>query len=228
MCDAVSHPTPYKWYNISIYSFSLKGSFMGGIGSGRRFQNRRGPSLEEIPHLDVRALKRGGLFDQSSSNGTIKWTNIGLTECALEYAYADSTLSISYAVKTLQTASETVSEHIFIDRTTCNYGGTRTWFSCPNCNARKAILYCASKRFLCRQCYGLNYSSQNEVYADRMIRKARKLRSKMGASMDLQQPISERPHGMYRATFERLIQKDQDNVRRVVGAYSQRLMSRPN
>jgi hypothetical protein len=89
-------------------------------------------------------------------------------------------------------------------------------------------LYCASKRFLCRQCYGLNYSSQNEVYADRMIRKARKLRSKLGASMDLQRPISERPHGMYRATFERLIKQDQDNVGRVVGAYSQRLMSRPN
>jgi hypothetical protein len=201
---------------------------MGGIGSGRRFQNRRGPNLEEVPQLDVRVLKRNGLFDLSASNGSIKWTNPGLSECALEYTYKDSTLGISYAVKTPQKASETVLEHIFIDRTTCNYGGTRTWFSCPACNARKAILYCASKRFLCRQCYGLNYSSQNEVYADRMIRKARKLRSKLGASMDLQRPISERPHGMYRATFERLIKQDQDNVRRVVGAYSQRLMSRPN
>lgn len=201
---------------------------MGGIGSGRRFQNRRGPNLEEVPQLDVRVLKRNGLFNLSASNGSIKWTNLGLSECALEYTYKDSTLGISYAVKTPQKASEAVSEHIFIVRTTCNYGGTRTWFSCPACNARKAILYCASKRFLCRQCYGLNYSSQNEVYADRMIRKARKLRAKLGASMDLQQPISDRPHRMYRATFERLIKQDQDNVRRVVGAYSQRLMSRPN
>ena len=200
---------------------------MGGIGSGRRFQNRRGPSLEEVPQLDVRALKRSGLFDQSTSNGSINWTNQGLAECAMAYIYADSTLSISYAVKTPHAAPETASEHIFIDRTTCNYGGTRTWFSCPNCNARKAILYCASKRFLCRQCYGLSYSCQNEVNADRMIRKARKLRSKLGASMDLQRPISARPHGMYRTTFERLVRQDQDNVRRVVGAYSQRLMSRP-
>ena len=194
---------------------------MGGIGSGRRFQNRRGPNLEEVPQLDVRALKRSGLFDKSTSNGSIKWTNAGLTECALEYTYKDSTLGISYAVKTPQTDYTTVSESIFIDHTVCNYGGTRTWFSCPNCNARKAILYCASKRFLCRQCYRLNYSCQNEVYADRMIRKARKLRSKLGASMDLQLPISERPHGMYRTTFERLIKQDQDNVRHVIGAYSQ-------
>ncbi len=79
---------------------------MGGIGSGRRFQNRRGPNLEDVPQLDVRALKRGGLFDNSASNGSIKWTNTGLSECALEYAYADSTLSISYAVKASQTVSE--------------------------------------------------------------------------------------------------------------------------
>ena len=196
---------------------------MGGIGSGRRFQNRRGPRLEEVPQLDVRALKRSGLFQQSTSNGSIRWANPGLAECAIEYTYADSTLSISYAVRTPHTASEAISEHIFIDRTVCHYGGTRTWFSCPNCNARKAILYCAAKRFLCRQCYGLTYSSQNEVYADRMIRKARKLRSKLGASMNLRLPISERPYGMYRTTFERLVKQDQDNVRHVIGAYSQKL-----
>jgi len=201
---------------------------MGGIGSGRRFQNRRGPNLEEVPQLDVRALKRGGLFDQSTSNGSITWTNPGLPEAALEYAYADSTLCITYAVKALHTASSVVSQRIFIDRTTCNYGGTRAWFSCPACGARKAILYCASKWFLCRQCYGLNYTCQNEVYADRMIRKARKLRAKLGASMDLQRPMYERPHGMYRTTFERLIRQDQANIKNVVGAYSQRLLSKPN
>ena len=84
---------------------------MGGIGSGRRFQNRRGPNLEEVPQLDIRVLKRNGLFDLSASNGSIKWTNTGLSECALEYTYKD--LGISYAVKTPQAASETVSEHIF-------------------------------------------------------------------------------------------------------------------
>jgi hypothetical protein len=93
-----------------------------------------------------------------TSNGSIKWTSSGLSECTLEHTYKDSTFGISYAVKTPQAASETVSEHIFIDRTTCKYGGTRTWFSCPACNTRKAILYCVSKRFLCHQCYGLNYS----------------------------------------------------------------------
>ena len=84
---------------------------MGGIGSGRRFQNRRGPNLEEVPQLDVRVLKRNGLFDLSTSHGSIKWTNIGLSECAVEYTYKDATLGISYAVKTPQTAS-TQSYHL--------------------------------------------------------------------------------------------------------------------
>ena len=70
---------------------------MGGIGSGRRFQNRRGPNLEEVPQLDIRVLKRNGLFDLSTSNGSIKWTNLGLSECALEYTYKASTFSIYWA-----------------------------------------------------------------------------------------------------------------------------------
>jgi hypothetical protein len=65
--------------------------FMGGVGSGRRFQNRRGPNLEEVPQLDIRVLKRIELFDLSVSSGSIKWTNLGLSECALEYTYKDST-----------------------------------------------------------------------------------------------------------------------------------------
>jgi hypothetical protein len=60
---------------------------MGGIGSGRRFQNRRGPNLEEVSQLDIRMLKGKGLFDLSASNGSIKWTNPGLSECAVEYTY---------------------------------------------------------------------------------------------------------------------------------------------
>jgi hypothetical protein len=79
---------------------------MGGIGSGRRFQNRRGPSLEEVPQLDVRVLKRTGLFDLSASNGSIKWTDPGLSGYALEYTYKDSTLGISYPVKDSPAASQ--------------------------------------------------------------------------------------------------------------------------
>ena len=40
------------------------------IVTQRRFQNRRGPRLEEVPQLDVRVLKRIELFDLSVSSGS--------------------------------------------------------------------------------------------------------------------------------------------------------------
>ena len=42
---------------------------MGGIGSGRRFQNRQSPNLKVVPNLDARVLKRNGLFYLNASNG---------------------------------------------------------------------------------------------------------------------------------------------------------------
>ena len=64
---------------------------MGAIVTQRRFQNRRGPRLEEVPQLDVRVLKRIELFDLSASNGSIKWASLSLSEYALEQTYKDST-----------------------------------------------------------------------------------------------------------------------------------------
>ena len=43
-------------------------------------RNNPGPNLEEVPQLDVRVLKRNGLFDLSALNGSIKWTNLGLSD----------------------------------------------------------------------------------------------------------------------------------------------------
>ncbi len=42
--------------------------------------------------------------------------------------------------------------------TSCNFGGERTWFLCPRCDRRRAVLY-AYPGFLCRTCNGLTYSS---------------------------------------------------------------------
>ena len=45
--------------------------------------------------------------------------------------------------------------------------------------------------------------------ANRLIRKARKIRALVGASDDLQEPIWRKPKGMHRKTFDRLSRKDQ-------------------
>ncbi|MCD6296732.1 MAG: hypothetical protein J7M30_06220 [Deltaproteobacteria bacterium] len=39
-------------------------------------------------------------------------------------------------------------EQISFDRAPCNYGGFRTWFLCPHCRRRVALIYGAGKYFL--------------------------------------------------------------------------------
>ena len=55
----------------------------------------------------------------------------------------------------------------------------------PRCGRHVAVLYGLGLRFLCRHCYQLSYSSQQENASDRMMRKARKIRERLGASDSL-------------------------------------------
>jgi hypothetical protein len=70
-----------------------------------------------------------------------------------------------------------------------------------------AVLYGESVRFLCRHCYKLPYTSQCEDRIDRMIRKREKIRRRLrldgGAG-----PGYERPKGMHRSTYERLMKEE--------------------
>jgi len=99
---------------------------------------------------------------------------------------------------------EDVEQRIIFDRTSCNYGATRTWFLCPRCETRVAVLYGAGKLFLCRHCYDLTYRSQQEGVVDRMMRKQWKIRERLGASDALVDPILFKPKGMHQKTFDRL------------------------
>jgi len=99
---------------------------------------------------------------------------------------------------------ETVEQAISFDRTPCNYGGHRMWFRCPRCWKRVALVYGTGKYFLCRHCYDLAYSSQQESLPDRLMRKARKIRTRLGASDILMDPILFKPKNMHQKTFDRL------------------------
>lgn len=51
------------------------------------------------------------------------------------------------------------TQNVLINQTKCNYGGTRKWFICPNCNRRVGTLYRkpVSSHFYCRNCQNLTY-----------------------------------------------------------------------
>jgi hypothetical protein len=99
---------------------------------------------------------------------------------------------------------EDVEQSIYFDRTPCNYGGFRTWFLCPHCTRRVALIYGAGKCLLCRHCYDLTYANEQENRADRLMRKARKIRERLGLGDDLTEPILFKPKNMHQKTFDRL------------------------
>jgi hypothetical protein len=98
-----------------------------------------------------------------------------------------------------------VRQVVPIVQTKCGFGGMRPWFRCPGCGRRAAKLYlgdCAP--FLCRLCRRLAYASQSASPANRAIRKARKLRVRLGGSANLLDPLPGRPRRMHRRTYGRL------------------------
>jgi hypothetical protein len=70
-----------------------------------------------------------------------------------------------------------------------------------------AILYGPGKYFLCRHCYDLRYESQREDKKDRALRRAQKVRQRLGGSANILESFPERPKGMHHDTYMRLFRE---------------------
>ena len=103
-----------------------------------------------------------------------------------------------------------MAEIVGIVRAPCRYGGVRPYFICPGvvngvaCGRRVAKLHCAGRYFLCRHCCRLAHASQSEGPRDRALRRANKIRRRLGGDPDLAAPFPPKPRGMWRRTYVRL------------------------
>ncbi len=184
---------------------------MGGPGSGRWCYGGAGGKrvTEGHPAVDIRWLNQKGCLRPGTA-GDLTWsTTRGIDATkrtgSISYRMEDDRMILAYRFRVNGGAWQTVNQVIEFDRTPCNYGGHRTWFLCPRCSKRVAILHCVEKLFLCRHCYDLCYSSQLETETDRLMRKQRKIRKRLGASHNLLVPIWLKPKGMHQTTFDRLL-----------------------
>ena len=146
---------------------------MGGTGSGNWYRGSKQDTTEDCKSIDIRMMKRRGWLNPGYG-GKLSWTWNGQPWGNINYRCYDNSLELDYKFRS-GGEWEPVKQRIAITATRCNYGNARQWFECPRCGGRCALLYCASKLFLCRKCYQLPYASQMQGDLYRLIEQKHKL-----------------------------------------------------
>ncbi len=181
---------------------------MGGFGSGRPSGPARG-KVESCRSIDVNRLHREGCL-RAGWMGGWQWTRDGDKVASINLRAEDDRLHLTYRVRIGGGEWEDVSETVRIVRVACRFGGARPFFICPGvvngvaCGRRVAKLHGPGRYFLCRLCYPLVHSSQSEGALDRTLRRADKIRQRLGGSPGMTAPFPPKPKGMWRRTYERL------------------------
>ena len=160
---------------------------MGGYGSGRWYRWNKQTTIEEVRRIDIRYLKkRGWLIDKPGNfmSCTLSWTCQGEPNGFINVQFHFDRLELDYRFREGDGDWVPIKQTILLENTPCHYGGSRKWFTCPECHNRVGILCGAGQLFLCRHCYQLPYGSQMESGLDRLISKKHKLGNKIFEDYD--------------------------------------------
>lgn len=172
---------------------------MGGYFSGRRGGK---DCTDDMRQVDVRRLQREGYLKPGMAYGW-QWTRHGDVQASINLSVKAHHVTFTYRHRTGGGDWQDVHCAVSLDRAPCTYGGTRTWWRCPCCTRRVAILY-IGKAPACRHCYRLAYRCEREDTDDRATRQADKLRERLGWEPGILHGNGPKPKGMHWRTFERL------------------------
>ena len=175
---------------------------MGGFGSGRGKVGKR--TTSEMWALDVRRLHRQGLLSPSQSY-VWKWSRDGEEFSSVRISIETDRLILNYRSRSSAGEWQLMEHAVALQWTPCHLGGRRVWFQCPTngCRRRVAILFGGSI-FACRHCHELAYQCQREAQDDRSMRRADKIRQRLGWALGIGNPEGGKPRGMHWRTFKRL------------------------
>ncbi len=176
---------------------------MGGSGSGSWYRWDSKQTTENQHRIDIRWLKKQGYLPPGNF-GLLSWSQRNKQTGSIGFKMEAERMVLNYRHRPQGEKWENVEQAVSLARTPCNYGGHRKWFLCPRCWKRVAVLYGAGKYFFCRHCYDLTYSSQQENRPDRLMRKSRKIRERMGGGANLLDPFPDKPKKMHWKTYWRL------------------------
>jgi hypothetical protein len=179
---------------------------VGGVGSGSWYRFNKKTTTDECQTIDVRYLHRNGLL-QPGRSFSLRWSRTDRETGSIGGVAHDGRVIFFYRHRRGMGGEwEGVKETVPLEWTPCNLGGERPWFICPGagCGRRVAVLYGPGKYFLCRHCYDLRYESQREDKMHHALRRAQKIRKRLGGSTSMTEPFPEKPKGMHWRTYERL------------------------
>ena len=183
---------------------------MGGSGSGTWYRWNKRTTTEEVRRIDIRYLKKQNML-RPNTRGSLSWSCGGEPTGNINYTMYENTMILNFKWRHYGDEEwQSVEQTIWFDRTRCNYGGERKWFSCPGCEARVAILYGADIKFYCRHCYQLPYASQGEDYLARLMRKSNKVSARLEADEYMEFDGYYKPKGMHWKTFYHLVMTEND------------------
>jgi hypothetical protein len=184
---------------------------MGGFGSGRPSGSGRS-TVEACRSIDVNRLHREGCL-RSGWCGGWQWRREGENVASINLRTDADRLHLSYRVRIGGGNWDDVTETVLIIRVPRRLGGSRPYFICPGvmngiaCGRRVGKLHGPGRYFLCRHCYRLANISQREGKGDRALRRANKIRQRLGGDPGMATPFPEKPKGMWRRTYERLCER---------------------
>lgn len=178
---------------------------MGGYGSGRLGHKQR---AENRRSLDVNRLHREGCLEPGRTGNWV-WSRDGREIARIGYRTDDDRLFLNYRVRLCGSDWEDIEQPTRLTYTPCNFGSKRPYFLCPgaiqgrHCGRRVVKLFSRGRYFLCRHCSNIAYSSQSETRADRLLRRANKLRIALGGEPGMVHWIAQKPKGMWQRTYQR-------------------------
>ena len=172
---------------------------MGGFGSGRPSGSGRA-TVEACRSIDVNRLHREGCL-RAGWAGSWQWTRDGEQVASINLRAEHDRLHLTYRVRIGGGDWEDVAETVRIVRVACRFGGARPYFICPGvvngvpCGRRVAKLHGPGRYFLCRHCYRLAHASQSEGELDRALRRANKIRQRLGGDPGMAAPFPPQAEG---------------------------------
>jgi hypothetical protein len=208
---------------------------MGGFGSGRPSGSGRN-TAEACRSIDANRLHREGCLGAGWVGG-LQWSRDGEQVASINLRTDHDRLHLTYRMRIGGGEWEDVNETVRIVRVPCRFGGARPYFVCPGvvngtvCGRRVAKLHGPGRYFLCRHCYRLAHASQSESAWDRTLRRANKIRQRLGGNPGTASPFPPKPKGMWRRTYERLREQALDAEERADEAllpYVARLLAPTN